>query len=78
MYVVFAPEVFVSTTEEPTDIDLGDVNGDCIVDGRNLLRLARFLAGQDVIIDEKAADMNGDGKVDGRDVLRLAEQLAGV
>ena len=47
------------------------------MDGRDLLRLARFIAGQDVQIDEKAADMNNDGQVDGRDVLRLAKRLAG-
>ena len=56
----------------------GDVNGDGVVDGRDLLRLAKYMAGQDVTIDEKAADLNGDGNVDGRDVLRLAKQLAGM
>ena len=56
----------------------GDVNGDGTVDGRDLLRLARFTAGNDVTIDMAAADMNGDGNVDGRDVLRLAKQLAGI
>ena len=55
---------------------VGDCNGDGIVDGRDLLRLAKFMAGQDVKIDEKAADLTGDGEVDGRDVLRLAKQLA--
>ena len=55
----------------------GDVNGDGTVDGRDVLRLARFIAGEDVTIDEKAADTNGDGTVDGRDVLRLAKQLSG-
>lgn len=56
----------------------GDCNSDGIVDGRDLLRLAKYLAGQDVTIDEKAADLTGDGVVDGRDVLRLAKQLAGM
>ena len=56
----------------------GDCNGDGVVDGRDLLRLAKFIAGQDVKIDEKAADLTGYGKIDGRDVLRLAKQLAGM
>ena len=56
----------------------GDCNGDGTVDGRDLLRLARYLAGGGSEIDRSAADMNGDGQVDGRDVLRLAKQLAGV
>ena len=57
----------------------GNVTGDAdgTVDGRDLLRLARFLAGQDVEIDPQAADVNGDGAVDGRDLLRLARYLAG-
>lgn len=55
----------------------GDCTNDDIVDGRDLLRLARYIAGTGVEIDEKAADINGDGNVDGRDVLRLAKQLAG-
>lgn len=56
----------------------GDVNADGHVDGRDLLRLARYIAGQDVVIDKRATDVNGDGNVDGRDVLRLAKQLAGM
>ena len=57
---------------------IGDVNGDGTVDGRDLLRLARYLAGAGVEIDRSAADVNGDGAVDGRDVLRLAKKLAGM
>ena len=57
---------------------LGDVNSDGTVDGRDLVRLARFIAGNNVTIDPAAADMNGDGTVDGRDLLRLAKQLAGI
>ena len=57
---------------------MGDVNGDGVVDGRDLLRLARFLAGQDVEIIWQAAEITGDGEVDGRDLLRLAKYVAGV
>jgi hypothetical protein len=55
----------------------GDLNGNGTIDGRDLLRLARYLAGGNVEINEAAADLNGDGKVDGRDLLRLARYLAG-
>ncbi len=55
----------------------GDINGDYTVDGRDLLRLARYLAGQAIAVDESAADVNGDGNIDGRDALRLAKRLAG-
>ena len=69
------PTAEPTATPEPVRTP-GDVNGDDTVDGRDLLRLARFVAGNDVTIDTAAADMNGDGNVDGRDVLRLAKQLA--
>ena len=57
----------------------GNVNGDeaGTVDGRDVIRLARFLAGDGVQINEKAADVNADGTVDGRDLIRLARYLAG-
>ena len=55
----------------------GDVNADSLVDGRDVLRLARYMAGQDVEVSAKAADVNGDGNVDGRDLLRLARFAAG-
>ena len=54
----------------------GDANADGTVDGRDLLRLARYVAGQDVEASAMGADVNGDGTVDGRDVLRLAKKLA--
>ena len=56
---------------------IGDCNGDGSVDGRDVLRLARYLAGSGVSVDMSASDVNRDGKVDGRDVLRLAKMLAG-
>lgn len=76
------PEPTPAPTPEPTSAPNhmpGNVNGDAdgIVDGRDLLRLARYLAGQDISIDRKAADVNGDGVIDGRDLLRLARYLAG-
>ena len=55
----------------------GDVNGDGAVDGRDVLRLMKYFAGQDVTINEANADVTGDGAVDGRDVLRLMKYFAG-
>ena len=72
------PKPTIEPTTAPSSVP-GNVNGDAngTVDGRDLLRLARYLAGQDVTIDRKAADVNGDGLIDGRDLLRLARFLAG-
>ncbi len=57
----------------------GNVTGDAsgTVNGKDALRLAKYLSGGNVQINLKAADVNGDGKVDGRDLLRLARALAG-
>ncbi len=71
------PTADPTSTPEPARTP-GDVNGDGTLDGRDLLRLARLIAGNNVTIDAAAADMNGDGQVDGRDILRLAKQLAGM
>lgn len=56
---------------------LGDLTGDGEVDGRDLLRLGKYLAGAEVELNTDAADVNKDGDVDGRDLLRLGKYLAG-
>ena len=71
-------ELIISGGSAPVPARMsGDVNGDGSVDGRDSLRLARYLVGQDVQINVSNADVNGDGNVDGRDTLRLARFLAG-
>lgn len=58
---------------------LGDVNDDGKVDGRDLTRLARYLAEvPNMVIHELNSDVNLDGFVDGRDLTRLARFLAEV
>ena len=65
-----------------TDIP-GDVNGDGEVDGRDVIRLMKFLAedideetGEVVKINEKNSDLNEDGEVNELDLLRLLKALA--
>ncbi len=72
-----SPTILPIPTPSPSLIISGDVNDDGMVDGRDLIRLARYLAGQDVQIDADASDMNGDSSIDGRDLLRLCKKLAG-
>ncbi len=55
----------------------GDANGDGYVDGRDTIRIQKYLAGQDVSIDLSNADVTGDGNVDGRDYIRLMKYFAG-
>ena len=55
----------------------GDVTGDGKVNGFDLIRLRKYLAGEDVKIEAVNADVNGDGKVNGMDLIRLRRYLAG-
>ncbi len=54
----------------------GDVNGDGVVNGKDSVLLAQYLAEWDVSIDLDAADVNADGEVNGKDSVLLAQYLA--
>ena len=55
----------------------GDINGDSAVNNKDLTRLMKYLAGEDVQVDEDALDVNGDGTVNNKDLTRLMKYLAG-
>ena len=65
----------ISVQEAPTRIP-GDVTDDGVVDGRDSVRLLKYLAHWDVTIHESNSDVTGDGLVDGRDSVRLLKYLA--
>ena len=60
----------------------GDVTGDGLIDGRDLVRLRKYLANLDeetgvsTVEIFPGADCTGDGTVDGRDLIRLRKYLA--
>lgn len=55
----------------------GDSNGDGIIDVRDAVRVAQYIAGWQVNIVVESADVTGDGAVDIGDAVRLAQYLAG-
>lgn len=59
------------------NVIIGDVNGDEIVNGKDGILLAQYLAGWNVTIVDLAADCNGDGNINGKDGILLAQYLAG-
>lgn len=54
----------------------GDINDDGKVDIRDAIRLAKYLAKENVEINLSNANINGDDKVDVRDLIRLKKYLA--
>lgn len=68
---------------EISDIMYGDANGDGIINGQDIVRLKKYLAGYDyevgtsTISIEGGADANGDGQINGQDIVRLKKYLAG-
>ena len=55
----------------------GDVNGDGVINGKDLTRLKRYLAGDEVAVTELMPDTNGDGAINNKDLTRLMRYLAG-
>lgn len=72
--------VIVSAAEvETVDVEYkGDVNGDGIINAKDVTQLRRFLAGGwNAEINEDEADLNEDGAVNAKDVTVLRRYLAG-
>lgn len=55
----------------------GDINNDGKVNNKDLTRLMKYLAGEEVTVVEQALDVNGDGKTNNKDLTRLMKYLAG-
>ena len=54
----------------------GDINGDCEVDNKDLIRLFQYLSEWGVEVNEAALDINGDQAVDNKDLIRLFQYLS--
>lgn len=55
----------------------GDINGDDVVNGKDLTRLMKYLSEEDVYVVEGSLDVNGDGDTNIKDLTRLMKYLAG-
>ncbi len=55
----------------------GDINGDGSVNNKDLTRLMKYIAGEDVVVVTVAIDPNGDGSVNNKDLTRLMRYISG-
>jgi DNA-entry nuclease len=56
----------------------GDINDDGVINGKDLTRLKRYLAGDEVVVNEiTSLDANGDGTCNTKDLTRLMKYLSG-
>ena len=72
--------VYILTTEEPTSVTLGDVNGDGTIDAADAVMIQRYDSGLTTLTDEQlaAADVNADGLVDAADAVKIQRYDAGL
>ena len=52
------------------------INSDGVVNSKDLTRLMKYLAGEEVEINADAIDVNGDGSVNSKDLTRLMKNIA--
>ena len=77
--VIDAIETVENQDSEEEKVLLGDVNGDDVIDGRDVVRLRKYTAGMEgITIVEVNAEVTGDDIIDGRDVVRLRKFTAGM
>lgn len=69
--------LFAIWIENAIDYVPGDINGDGIINNKDLTRLLKYLAGETVAVVEEALDINGDGKINNKDLTRLLKYIAG-
>ena len=55
----------------------GDINGDEVVNNKDLTALLKYLSGCEVEVIDKALDVNADGYVNNKDLIRLLKYLSG-
>ena len=74
--VLCVDESTVLVTEAPDHVP-GDINGDGKLNNKDVTRLQKYLAGEEVDVNPAALDVNGDGKVNNKDLTRLQKYLKG-
>ena len=54
----------------------GDINGDGVVNSKDLTRLLKYISHEEVEVNDAALDVNGDGEVNSKDLTRLLKYIS--
>ena len=65
------------TTEPEMQILKGDINGDGMLDNKDVVTLFNKLSSENTDVDPAIGDINGDGNVDNKDLTYLFRKLSG-
>ena len=68
----------VCTSSASASRQVGDVNNDGNINGKDVLALRKYIVSLDDNIDTDNADCNKDGKINGKDVLQLRKYIIGL
>ncbi|MBQ2391089.1 MAG: glycoside hydrolase family 9 protein [Clostridia bacterium] len=68
----------VCTSSASASRQVGDVNNDGNINGKDVLQLRKSIIGLSELDDTRFADCNGDGNVNGKDVLLLRKYIIGL
>ena len=63
-------------TEKASEGKPGDLNGDGIVNNKDVVVLFRYVSGRNKVEDERVYDIDGDGEVNNKDVVELFRSVS--
>ena len=68
--------VSLKLTDEDYVYVPGDVNGDSVVNSKDIVRLMQYIANEGKGVTVTKADLNNDGKENAKDIVRLMQYIA--
>ena len=72
------PYIYAAESNADNTSKYGDINGDGVVNSKDLVRLMKVIADPEADIEAYGTDLNDDGKVNSKDLVRLMKIIAGV
>lgn len=70
------PYIYAAENNADNTSKYGDINGDGVVNSKDLVRLMKVIADPEADIEAYGTDLNDDGKVNSKDLVRLMKIIA--